>query len=178
MSISRTLAFVAGCFAIAIGAAFAEPVPRLGQPATSDQISAYDIDVSPDGTGLPPGAATASQGAPVFQAKCAACHGAQGQGGPGGALAGGIGTIGVPGKKPFKTVGSFWPYATSVFAYVRRAMPYDHPKSLSNDELYGVTAFVLYLNGLIPADQVMNAQSLPKVKMPNANGFRPFHPGD
>jgi cytochrome c len=178
MSISKRVALFAACFAIAAGSALAEPIPQLGQPATPDQISAYDIDVSPDGTGLPPGSATAAQGGPVYQAKCAACHGAQGQGGAGGALAGGIGTIGVPGKKPFKTVGSFWPYATSVFAYVRRAMPYDHPKTLSNDELYGVTAFVLYLNGLVRQDDVMNAQSLPKVQMPNRNGFRPFKDGD
>jgi cytochrome c len=92
-------------------------------------------------------------------------------------LVGGAGTIGVE-QKPLKTVGSFWPYATSVFAYTRRSMPYYNTKSLSNDELYAATAYVLYLNGLVGENDVMNAQTLPKVRMPNGNGFTPFKRGD
>lgn len=161
-----------------IATALADPTPNLGRVATPEEMSSWDIDVSPDGTGLPPGSGTAKDGAAVYAAKCQSCHGVNGVNGAATELAGGQGTLGVPGKRPVKTVGSFWPYATSVFAYVRRAMPYDKPKSLTNDELYAVTAYVLHLNNLIGEDDVMNAQTLPKVQMPNRNGFRPWHRGD
>jgi cytochrome c len=92
-------------------------------------------------------------------------------------LVGGAGTIGVE-QKPLKTVGSFWPYATSVFAYTRRSMPFYNSKSLTNDELYATTAYVLYLNGLVGESEVMNAETLPKVQMPNRDGFVPSRPGD
>jgi len=163
------------------GSAFADTDRglNLGHLASPGEISPWDIDVSPDGTGLPPGSGTPAQGLIVYTQKCVVCHGVNGAGGtfrtP---LAGGQGTLGVPGKRPVKTIGSFWPYATSVFAYIRRAMPYDSPKSLSSDELYAVTAYLLQLNGLIGQNDVMNAQTLPKVLMPNRNGFKPWTRGD
>jgi len=169
---------VALMLAVTASVALADQAPTFGRVAAPDEISSWDIDVSPDGTGLPPGSATARTGEAVYAQKCVACHGVKGVGGPAGDLAGGQGTLGVPGKRPVKTVGSFWPYATSFFAYVRRAMPYDKPKSLTNDELYAVTAYVLQLNGLIGADEVMNALTLPKVRMPNRDGFRPWVRGD
>ena len=164
--------------ALTASVALADPVPNFGRIATPDEITSWDIDVSPDGTGLPPGSGTAAAGVTVYAQKCLACHGTSGVGGHAANLSGGKGTIGVPGMRPVKTVGSFWPYATSVFAYVRRAMPYDKPKSLTNDELYAVTAYVLQLNGIIGEDDVMNAQSLPKVRMPNRDGFRPWVRGE
>jgi cytochrome c len=164
--------------ALTASAALADAGPNLGRVATPDEIASWDIDVSPDGAGLPPGSGSAADGASVYQQKCLACHGAGGVGGAAPRLAGGIGTIGVPGKRPIKTVGSFWPYATSVFAYVRRAMPYDKPKSLTDDELYAVTAYMLALNGLVGASDVMNAQTLPKVQMPNRNGFKTWVRGE
>lgn len=159
-------------------AAVAVESPNLGQPATPDEIASYDIDVEPDGSGLPPGSGTAKQGEAVYAKACQACHGEKGQKGPTLALAGGQGTIGKEGVKPLRTIGSYWPYATSVFAYVRRSMPFTKTKSLSNDELYQVTAYLLYINKIIGEDEVMDSRTLAKVQMPNRNGFRPFQPGD
>lgn len=164
--------------AVTAGTALAQQTPNLGHVATPDEMSSWDIDVSPDGTGLPPGSGTARTGEGVYVQKCQACHGVKGVGGPSTDLVGGKGTIGVPGVRPVKTVGSFWPYATSFYAYVRRAMPYNKPKSLTPDELYAVTAYVLYLNGIIGQDDVMDAQTLPKVRMPNRDGFRTWQRGD
>ena len=147
---------------------------RIGKPAGDDKIKAMDITVFPDGRGLPAGSGTAAKGKDIFKEKCAVCHNDQGQGREGQypALVGGKGTINTP--KPVKTVGSYWPYATTLFDYVRRAMPWDRPKSLSDQEVYAVAAYVLYLNGVIGQDDVIDAQSLPKVKMPNRDGFVPF----
>jgi cytochrome c len=119
---------------------------------------------------LPPGRGTPVEGAAVYAAKCQACHGEKGAGKPNDTLVGGFGTI-ASDKPAVKTVGSYWPYATTLFDYVRRAMPYNATKSLSNDELYAVSAYLLNLNGVIGNDDVMDAQSLPKVKMPNRDGF-------
>ena len=152
--------------------------PNLGQVATPDEIKSYDIDVEPDGSGLPPGSGTAKQGAAVYSEKCEACHGPGGQKGKTLALAGGVGTIGKPEVKPLRTIGSYWPYATSVFAYVRRAMPFYDTQTLSNDELYQVTAYLLYINKVVGEDEVMSQATLAKVQMPNRNGFRPFQRGD
>jgi mono/diheme cytochrome c family protein len=149
----------------------AEPA-HFGQPVTPADIASWDISIGPDGAGLPPGSGTAVEGETVFAAKCQACHGAKGVGGPNDTLAGGSGTL--AGDKPLKTVGSYWPYATTLFDYVRRAMPWDHPRSLTNDEVYEVSAYILNLNGIIGSDDVLDAQSLPKVKMPNRDGFVPF----
>src|ERR1700756_1445447 len=139
----HVLASMLGLVGLA-GAALAEDIPQLGRVATPEEISAWDIDVSPDGTGLPPGSATAKQGEAVYAAQCQACHGVKGVGGQTTRLAGGAGTIvGSAEVRPIKTVGSYWPYATSVFAYIRRSMPFYDSKSLSNDELYAVTAYLL-----------------------------------
>lgn len=143
--------------------------PRLGQPATPEQVAAWDISIPPSGEGLPPGSGTAKEGLAVYVAKCQACHGAKGQGKPADPLAGGVGTLGTP--KMQRTVGSYWPYATTLFDYVRRAMPTTAPMSLSNEEVYAVSAYILHINGIIGEDTVMNAQTLAAVKMPNRDGF-------
>jgi cytochrome c len=143
--------------------------PRLGVPASPEQVAAWDISIPPSGEGLPQGSGTAKQGAAVYAAKCQACHGAKGQGKPADPLAGGVGTLG--SAKMQRTVGSYWPYATTLFDYVRRAMPTTAPMSLSNEEVYAVSAYILHINGIIGEDTVMNAQTLPAVKMPNRDGF-------
>lgn len=141
----------------------------LGTPVGAAEIARWDISIPPSGAGLPAGSGSARQGQQVYEQKCLACHGAKGAGKPADALAGGVGTL--ASKTPVRTVGSYWPYATTLFDYVRRAMPITAPLSLSNDEVYAVTAYVLALNGIIGEDAVMNAQSLPQVKMPNREGF-------
>jgi S-disulfanyl-L-cysteine oxidoreductase SoxD len=141
----------------------------FGHPATADEIKAIDIEVRPDGAGLPPGSGTLAQGQPIFAQKCAACHGANGEG-----------TSVAPkliDPTPFKvgvtapTVGNYWPYATTVWDYINRAMPFDQPGSLAPDEVYALTAFLLAQNNVIGEADVMDAQSLPRVVMPNAAGF-------
>ena len=119
----------------------------FGRPATPDEIKLWDIDVRPDGKGLPDGSGTVAQGKQVFSDNCSACHGENGQGGIKDRLAGGQGTL--ASNMPVKTVGSFWPYATTLFDYIHRAMPYPAPGSLSNDETYAVTAYILSLNGIV-----------------------------
>jgi len=143
--------------------------PSLGVPASAAEIAAMDVSVGPDGAGLPPGSGTPKQGAEVYATKCIACHGPEGANGVNDRLVGGQGTL--TSATPLKTIGSYWPYATTVFDYVRRAMPYPTPHSLSDAEAYAVTAYLLHLNGIIGADDVMDATSLPKVKMPNRGGF-------
>ena len=141
----------------------------IGRPAAPEILAAWDIDVRADGGGLPPGHGGVRDGAVLFGARCAACHGANGEGGSADALAGGRGSLAT--AKPVRTVGSYWPYATTLFDYIRRAMPFDAPQSLSADETYALSAYVLHLNGLVPADTVLDAGTLPKVAMPNRNGF-------
>jgi cytochrome c len=148
--------------------------PNLGRVATSDEIARRDLIVSPDGENLPAGSGSVADGAMVYAEKCAACHGANGAGGPMDRLSGGIGTIG--SDDPIKTVASYWPYATTLFDYVRRAMPANAPQSLSNDEVYAVTAYLLSIDGIVDGDAVMNADSLPGVEMPNRDGFIPWSP--
>jgi S-disulfanyl-L-cysteine oxidoreductase SoxD len=142
---------------------------NLGRAVTADEIKVWDISIPPSGAGLPPGSGSVPQGAAVYAAKCQACHGANAAGKPVDALVGGQGTL--ASDNPVRTVGSYWPYATTLFDYVRRAMPTTAPKSLTDDEVYAVSAYVLQLNGIIPQDAVMNAQTLPQVKMPNRDGF-------
>lgn len=141
----------------------------IGRAATPEVLAAWDIDVRADGRGLPPGHGSVRDGAALFGARCAACHGAMGEGGSADALAGGQGSLATP--KPVRTVGSYWPYATTLFDYIRRAMPFDAPQSLSADETYALSAYVLHLNGLLPEDAVLDAGTLPKVAMPNRHGF-------
>jgi S-disulfanyl-L-cysteine oxidoreductase SoxD len=143
----------------------------LGRPATPEEIKLWDIDVTPDGKGLPVGSGTAAQGKQVFADNCAACHGDNGQGGIKDRLAGGQGTL--ASSAPIKTVGSFWPYATTLYDYIHRAMPYPTPGSLSTDDTYAVTAYILSLNGIVPPDGKVDKDSLPKINMPNRDGFIP-----
>jgi cytochrome c len=141
----------------------------FGQAATPQEIAGWDIDVRPPGVGLPAGQGTVAAGKQVYDQQCAVCHGDKGQGGMGDRLVGGMGTL--ASAHPVKTVGSYWPYAATLFDYVRRAMPFTNPQSLTNDQVYAVTAYVLFLNDIVPQNAVMNAESLPKVEMPNRNGF-------
>jgi S-disulfanyl-L-cysteine oxidoreductase SoxD len=143
--------------------------PALGRAATAQEVAAWDISIPPSGGGLPAGSGTPKQGEAVYIAKCLACHGKKGEGKPADPLAGGVGSL--ASAKPVRTVGSFWPYATTLFDYTRRAMPVDNPLSLSNDEVYAVTAYLLYLNGIIGENAVMDSRTLPQVKMPNRDGF-------
>jgi S-disulfanyl-L-cysteine oxidoreductase SoxD len=143
-----------------------------GRPASPQEIRARDISVLPDGTGLPAGHGTVAQGRAVFKAKCASCHGEHGEGTadfP--ALTGGFGTL--ASHDPKLTIGSYWPYATTVWDYVHRAMPYQNPGSLTSDQVYSVTAYILFLNQIVGEHQELNKETLPKVQMPNRNGFVP-----
>ena len=152
-------------------AALAAQSPKygVGQPATPAQIRELGAAIAPDGTGLPEGSGTVDAGREVYKAHCSRCHGEKAGGGVGGNLVGGQGTLAT--ARPIKTVGSYWPYATTVWDYTNRAMPFDQPGLLKPDEVYAVVAYVLNLNGIIGNDQVMDAKSLPKVKMPNRDGF-------
>ena len=154
------------------GAALAE-TPDLARPATPEEIAVWDISIGPDGAGLPLGNGSPEQGQAMYVEKCLASHGEKGSGKPDDQLVGGLGTL--TGDQPaVKTVGSFWPYATTLFDYVRRAMPFNAPRSLSNDEVYAVCAYILQLNGIIAENAVMNAQTLANVQMPNRDGFTSF----
>jgi mono/diheme cytochrome c family protein len=148
--------------------------PGLGVPATPAQIESADVSIGPDGAGLPPGSGTPEQGEAIFNTKCIACHGPQGSGTVNDQLVGGRGTL--TSTTPIKTIGSYWPYATTVFDYVRRAMPYPTPHSLSDQEVYALTAYLLSLNGVIAKDAVMDAKTLPQVQMPNRGNFILFYP--
>ena len=167
------------CIAVAVlalrtGAAVAADVPHFGQPISAADAAAWDISVGPDGAGLPPGSGTPAQGAVVYAEKCAACHGDKGEGQPNARLVGGQ----ITGNGPVvKTVGSYWPYATTLFDFTRRAMPWTAPKSLTDNEVYAVTAYILRLNGIISDNDVIDAKTLPQVKMPNRDGFIPLFPG-
>ena len=169
-------------FAILIGVLLASAMvfaqgPNLGKPISPADVAAWDISVMPDGTGLPPGSGTAAQGAPIYARKCAACHGPNGEGGMGGPrLFGGAGTLKAP-QQPVQTVGSFWPYPTMVFDFVRRAMPWNAPKSLTNDEVYATVAYILSINGIIKDTDVLNKDTIMKVQMPNRDGFIDLYPG-
>jgi cytochrome c len=142
-----------------------------GRPASEAEIKAADLTVLPSGAGLPKGHGDAIHGRVIYEQKCQECHGLKGEGQPGKypALAGGKGSL--TSLKPLKTVGSYWPYATTLFDYVRRAMPYDHPRSLGTDDVYSVAAYVLFMNGIVTETQDLNESTLPQVKMPNRNGF-------
>ena len=143
----------------------------FGRPATPEEIQLWDIDVRPDGRGLPEGSGTVMHGKTVYEQNCLACHGVNGKDGIKDRLAGGEGTL--ISAKPVKTVGSYWPYATTLFDYIRRAMPYQSPGSLSVDDTYAVTAYILGLNGLLPEDGKLDNEALPKITMPNHDGFIP-----
>ena len=141
----------------------------IGRTATDAEIAGWNIDIGRNGENLPPGSGTVSHGREVFAQQCAACHGDKGEGGVGERLVGGQGTIATP--KPIKTVGSFWPYAPTLFDYIRRAMPQNAPQSLSNEDVYAVSAYILNMNGLLPADTTLDAKTLSAIKMPNRGMF-------
>lgn len=160
---------LAACATADTGTGPVSKAPGLGQTATAAEISLLDMSIPPSGAGLPPGSGDARAGAKIYVAKCHACHGEKGAGKPADALVGGMGTL--ASASPVRTVGSYWPHATTLFDYTRRAMPTTAPRSLTNDEVYAVTAYILHLNGIISETHTLNAQTLPAVKMPNRDGF-------
>jgi cytochrome c len=160
--------FAVLAFMLVMGTASGE-TPNLGKPIAEAEIAPWDISIMPDGTGLPVGSGTPAQGAAIFAERCAACHGEGGKGTEFGAP-----VVGGPPRATLdggKTIRNYWPYATTLFDFIRRAMPYPQPNSLSNDEVYALTAYILSLNQLIGESDAMNARALPQVKMPNRDGF-------
>ncbi|HQR13079.1 MAG TPA: cytochrome c [Nitrospira sp.] len=141
----------------------------FGRPPTDAEIGALNIDIDPTGAGLPPGRGTVQQGTAIYANKCATCHGPTGTEGPKDRLVGGHGLLAT--EHPVKTIGSFWPYATTLYDYIHRAMPLNAPQSLTPEEVYSVVAWLLHQNDIIPADAVIDAKTLPTVKMPNRAGF-------
>ena len=169
-----TLAFGAG---VVLGQG-----PNLGKPMSAADTAAWDIDIEPDGAGLPAGGGTAAQGAPIYDEQCSACHGPGGKGAT-------ITTSGAPAAPPVVsdakrngiddttlTIANYWPYATTLFDYIRRSMPWTSPRSLTDGQVYALTAYILAQNKLIDVKQTIDAQTLPKVQMPNRNGFIPRFP--
>ena len=143
--------------------------PQLGQPASPDQVAAWNLSIFPDGRGLPPGQGNAAEGKPIYEQHCARCHGPKGIGGSADELAGGRASL--AGPHPDKNVGNYWPFATTVFDFIRRSMPLDAPGSLTDDQIYATTAYLLHINGLIDENTQIDAKTLPAVKMPNREGF-------
>jgi mono/diheme cytochrome c family protein len=169
---------------VTISGALAQmPTYGVGRAPTAEELKAWDLTIPPDGQGLPPGQGTAVLGKPVYAERCAACHGENGDDPKYRALVGGRGPLTsaelsenldwVLGGKPVLTIGRFWPYATTLWSYINRAQPFDEPGSLTHDQVYAVTAYLLYLNGIIGEADVLDAGTLPSVKMPNRNGFVP-----
>ena len=157
------------CVTLAFGAEGGSPT-GIGRTPSADEIAAWDVAVGPAGSELPSGRGTAVEGARIYASRCASCHGPTGREGPDPALAGGTGSLAT--DRPLLTIGSFWPYATTVFDYVRRAMPFNAPGSLRDEEVYAVTAYLLQLNGVVDETQVLDARTLAAVRMPNRDGFR------
>jgi S-disulfanyl-L-cysteine oxidoreductase SoxD len=162
------IAAVAAVLAWAPGAQAQQPY-GIGHPASPAEIAGWNIDIDRDGHNLPAGSGSVSHGHEVFDQQCSACHGAKGEGGVGDKLVGGQGTLAT--EKPVRTVGSYWPYATTLFDYIRRAMPQNAPQSLSNEDVYAVSAYILNMNGLLPTDAVLDAKTLSAIKMPNRGMF-------
>ena len=154
--------------ALGAGPAIAADGPGLGKAISESDLKPWDISISPDGTGLPPGSGTPAQGARIYAEKCAACHGENGKGGRNAAL---VGSPPITGIDSPKTIANFWPYATTLFDFTRRAMPWQQARTLTDNEVYALTAYILALNKLIGEKDVINATTLPKVKMPNRDGF-------
>jgi S-disulfanyl-L-cysteine oxidoreductase SoxD len=171
MSKFRRSLLVLGCTMISSVAA--APWSTLGRPATPDMVAGWDIDVRPDGTGLPPGSGSVAQGQEIYDLQCASCHGTFGESNEYMALAGGVGSLAT--STPQRTIGSRLNYATTLWDYINRAMPFQQPKSLNADQVYALTAYVLNLNDIVPADAVLDQQSLPLVEMPNRHGFTESH---
>jgi len=155
--------------AAAVPLAAQSPTYGVGRPPTPDEIRGLGAAIAPDGAGLPEGSGTVAAGRELYAAQCSRCHGPNGEGNVGPILVGGQGTLASP--KPLKTVGSYWPYATTLWDYINRAMPFDQPGLLKPQEVYAAVAYLLNINGIIRDDQVIDATSLPKIVMPNRNGF-------
>jgi mono/diheme cytochrome c family protein len=172
MPMFRIARLVAG---LAIAGLFTAGLPAqsrkhgVGRAPTEQEIRALGVTVAPDGTGLPEGSGTAVEGRALFALRCAKCHEDKGAGDVGPALVGGRGSLAT--AKPLKTVGSFWPYATSVWNYVNRAMPFNEPGALTHSQVYAAVAYILYLNEIVGESEVLNAKTLPKIRMPNRDGF-------
>ena len=164
----RAILAASAGLAMITGASLAES-PNFGKPIDEAAIAAWDISIMPDGTGLPKGSGTPAQGAPIFAEKCSGCHGENGKGGEANALISDRELIGISAAQ--KTIKNFWPYSTTVFDFIRRAMPFQMPHSLNDDEVYALTAYILAGNKLIGPDDAMDAQTLPKVKMPYRDNF-------
>jgi S-disulfanyl-L-cysteine oxidoreductase SoxD len=147
------------------------PTYGVGRPPTAAEVRAWDLTIRPDGQGLPPGRGTAALGQAVYAERCAACHGETGEDPKYSRLVGGQGTLAT--AQPIRTIGSFWQYAPTLWSYIRRAQPYDNPGSLTPDQVYAVTAYLLHRNGIIGEQDVMDATTLPRVQMPNRGGFVP-----
>ena len=160
-------------FAVAgllMGAGVAQPPKyKVGRAPEADEVKAWSITIFPDGTGLPEGRGTAAEGKEVYARRCSECHGTTGQGGESSALVGGHGSL--TSAKPLKTVGSYWPYATTLWDYVNRTMPFHNPGILTDDQVYSVVAYVLHLNGIVGENEELNRETLPQVRMPNRDGF-------
>lgn len=156
-------------FSAAVLVSTAQEQVKLGQAITEVSLAKFDLIAEPSGTGFPAGSGTAQQGRTIFENRCAACHGSKGEGNSDATVL--VGGNMQSAANPLRTVGSYWPYASTVFDFIRRAMPANAPKSLTDEETYQVAAYVLYLNGLVAEDEIMNAQTLPQVRMPNAEGF-------
>ena len=171
MSMHRRLTSAAAFAAVLYGAATAAAadLPGLGKPVSEPDLAQWDMSVGPDGKGLPPGSGTAAQGAAIYAQKCEACHGKEGQGGNNSVL------INAPGKSD-RTMALYVPNATTIFDFTRRAMPWPQPKSLTDDEVYALTAYILAGNKIIGENEAMNAETLPKVQMPNRNAFISRYP--
>ena len=167
---SRVLPAIALLLLFGGGGQAEEPLRYgFGRLASETDIKAWDIDINPNGMGLPLGRGTVQQGAAIYAIKCAACHGPTGTEGPKDRLVGGQGSLAT--DHPAKTIGSYWPYATTLYDYINRAMPLNAPQSLTPDDVYAIVAWLLHQNGIVPADMVIDAQTLPAVKMPNRAGF-------
>lgn len=147
-----------------------DPTLGLGREPTAEEIRRWDIDVRPDGQGLPPGRGSVAHGAEVYATMCAICHGASGEGGPYDRL---VGREPLTSPSPVKTIGNYWPYAAPLWDYVRRAMPFDRPGSLAPDDVYAVVAWLLYMNEIVPEDAVLDRETLPQVRMPAEGIFVP-----
>lgn len=169
MQTAKILFIAATALSVGISNAYATEKFGFGKSATQEEIAGWNIDVLTDGTNLPSGSGTVARGREIFAEKCAACHEEKGKGGIGGKLSGGEGTLNT--AKSAKTVGSYWPYATTLFDYIRRAMPLTAPQSLSSDDVYSLSAYILNLNKIVPDDAKLDAKTLAAIKMPNRDNF-------
>ncbi|MDH4020032.1 MAG: c-type cytochrome [Xanthomonadales bacterium] len=170
MSRLANVVFLLSTMLVAMPASAKDGQYGIGTPATDSEIAGWDIDIRPDGKGLPPGSGSVEDGEMMYEEKCASCHGSFGEGvGRYPVLSGGEGTL--TEERPEKTVGSYWPYASTLWDYIHRSMPFPQPQSMTDEEVYAITAYVLYLNDLVEDDFVLTADNLASIEMPNKDGF-------